>query len=253
MASPYVASRDTYALEQRKERLIAPYWAPGSKTRRADYWDNWNPAKMTTALEDYAKADANLASQVSAMKAEMEKQLLTQTVSVPILPVPAYRDDSNATYIGADTYSCVGWPSEKWDKALPRVAAMLKKLVKDSEAQAIVVHGSSGLVMGARLLGYDCGAPFIMLRKDGERSHGSKKQWLSEEPRDPYINRYVWLDDFVSSGSTQSRVERDMSDEGKTRMVGRCLYRGAEKAYNEFFHGRYDSPVHPMFCGAFSG
>lgn len=71
---------------------------------------------------------------------------------------------------------------------------------------AVVLHGKSGLSIGfATAMLMDL--PIVVVRKDGENSHGSDIEASSAfEVRKDRPFRWLLLDDFVASGATLRRV-----------------------------------------------
>lgn len=72
----------------------------------------------------------------------------------------------------------------------------------------VVLHGKSGLSIGfATAMLMDL--PIIVVRKDGENSHGSDiESHGNREVRTDRPYRWILLDDFIASGATLQRVAR---------------------------------------------
>jgi orotate phosphoribosyltransferase len=86
-----------------------------------------------------------------------------------------------------------------------RLSKVIPFLLKKYDAQAIAVTGKSGLSFAfATLMLIDF--PLIVVRKDGESSHGEK----IEGTRNVDVTRYLILDDFVASGDTVRNIVKDI-------------------------------------------
>lgn len=80
-------------------------------------------------------------------------------------------------------------------------AANIKRRMRETGADTIVVQGTSGVSVGfAALMSH--GFPLVMVRKPEENSHGSPV----EGPREHRVKRYIILDDFVDTGETVRRI-----------------------------------------------
>lgn len=81
-------------------------------------------------------------------------------------------------------------------------------------ADAIVACGHSGLVL-AGAVGLLTDLPVFAVRKKGEENHciGSSGLVSGVAPHGP-VSRWVWLDDFLSSGGTLHRSARRVYDAG---------------------------------------
>jgi adenine/guanine phosphoribosyltransferase-like PRPP-binding protein len=66
--------------------------------------------------------------------------------------------------------------------------------------EAIAVRGVSGLVVGGAISAYS-GIPLAIVRKEGDGSHSDYPIEYGDE-----FNRYCFVDDFISSGTTLARV-----------------------------------------------
>ena len=101
------------------------------------------------------------------------------------------------------------------------VAEHILQLLRNCDAQAVVVTGHSGSsIAHAALMLVEF--PLVMVRKatDLESSHGE----LIEGPQGFSFNRYVFLDDFVATGRTLEYVNDVLSDKGCT-MACALMYR----------------------------
>ena len=82
-------------------------------------------------------------------------------------------------------------------------AAAIGKMMAETGATSVVVHGNSGVSCGfAALMLSDLDFNIVLLRKDNDNSHGAP----IEGPDDHHLGRYLILDDFVSSGNTMNRI-----------------------------------------------
>ena len=82
-------------------------------------------------------------------------------------------------------------------------AAAIGKMMAETGATSVVVHGNSGVSCGfAALMLSDLDFNIVLLRKDNDNSHGAP----IEGPDDHHLGRYLILDDFVSSGKTMNRI-----------------------------------------------
>lgn len=81
-------------------------------------------------------------------------------------------------------------------------AKAIKKLMAETDADCVVVHGNSGVSCGFAALMYE-NFPLILLRKDNDNSHGSPM----EGPNGHNVLRYLILDDFIYTGSTMERIK----------------------------------------------
>lgn len=83
-------------------------------------------------------------------------------------------------------------------------ARAINKLMAETGATSVVVHGNSGVSCGFAALMLSPHADFniVLLRKDNDNSHGSP----IEGPEGHFLERYLILDDFVSTGATMNRI-----------------------------------------------
>lgn len=106
---------------------------------------------------------------------------------------------------------------------LPEVIYTAKERLADVEFDTLVGTGfSGGVVIPALALAM--GKKFVLIRKETDDSHHGKGLLLGE-----LGSRWIFVDDFVSSGSTRKRViekvkqtavDRDMI----TKLVGQYMY-----------------------------
>ena len=82
-------------------------------------------------------------------------------------------------------------------------ARAINKMMAETGATSVVVHGNSGVSCGfAALMLSDVDFNIVLLRKDNDNSHGSP----IEGPEGHFLERYLILDDFVSTGATLNRI-----------------------------------------------
>lgn len=127
----------------------------------------------------------------------------------------------NGRHVYTSTYSCIGYSNREFRLCAQRVHADLSGIMLETEADAVVVRGGSGVVMGSALLMLG-DIPLVVARKRGECSHGEQIEIVGGQSR--RVCRYIILDDFVSSGETVRGIKDDM---GGARCVGVVQYRYA--------------------------
>ena len=82
-------------------------------------------------------------------------------------------------------------------------ARAIIKMMVETGATSVVVHGNSGVSCGfAALMLSAVDFNIVLLRKDNDNSHGSP----IEGPEGHFLERYLILDDFVSTGATLNRI-----------------------------------------------
>ncbi len=83
-------------------------------------------------------------------------------------------------------------------------ASAINKMMAETGATSVVVHGNSGVSCGFAALMLSPHADFniVLLRKDNDNSHGSP----IEGPEGHRLGRYLILDDFVATGATMNRI-----------------------------------------------
>lgn len=96
-------------------------------------------------------------------------------------------------------------------KRVRTVGADLRVLMERLEADSIAVRGTSGVCMAWALAGAGLNVPTILLRKEGENSHGAKFEGL----RGHKYKRVLLLDDFTASGTTIAGMASDLLDHAK--------------------------------------
>ena len=83
-------------------------------------------------------------------------------------------------------------------------ARAINKMMAETGATSVVVHGNSGVSCGfaALMLSPHYDFNIVLLRKDNDNSHGSP----IEGPEGHFLERYLILDDFVATGATMNRI-----------------------------------------------
>ena len=83
-------------------------------------------------------------------------------------------------------------------------ARAINKMMAETGATSVVVHGNSGVSCGFAALMLSPHEDFniVLLRKDNDNSHGSP----IEGPEGHRLERYLILDDFVATGATMNRI-----------------------------------------------
>lgn len=120
-----------------------------------------------------------------------------------------------------------------------QVALALPKLMHEVGADFVVVTGKSGIAMAyATLMLIDF--PLVVIRKEGETSHGNK---VEGSPADG-LTKYIILDDFVSTGGTVNTIVTELERYGNScgseaQLVGVLCYQNTEKTFAAY--APYDS------------
>ena len=82
-------------------------------------------------------------------------------------------------------------------------ARAINKMMAETGATSVVVHGNSGVSCGfAALMLSAVDFNIVLLRKDNDNSHGSP----IEGPQGHRLGPYIILDDFVATGATMNRI-----------------------------------------------
>ena len=82
-------------------------------------------------------------------------------------------------------------------------ARAINKMMAETGATSVVVHGNSGVSCGfAALVLSHADFNIVLLRKDNDNSHGAP----IEGPEGHRLGRYLILDDFVATGATMNRI-----------------------------------------------
>lgn len=111
-----------------------------------------------------------------------------------------------------------GYSQDKVRQKAKFAAAAIANMSKAVKADCVIVHGNSGVSCGFAALMYH-NFNLALLRKDNDNSHGAPL----EGPHRHRIERYLILDDFISSGDTIRRVRRKVTELALQSRAGRCL------------------------------
>ena len=139
-----------------------------------------------------------------------------------------------------------GYSQERVRKKAQFAAAAIANLAQAVNADCVIVHGNSGVSCGFAALMYH-NFNLVLLRKDNDNSHG----YPIEGPEGHRIERYLILDDFISSGETVRRVRRKVTELWRQRQhddmdlpqcVGIVLY-GRYRAEKFTFEDGHTVPV----------
>lgn len=88
-----------------------------------------------------------------------------------------------------------------------KIALVLPGIMRQANADAIIVQGKSGIALAfATLMLIDF--PIIVVRKRNESTHGSP----IEGTEGVDVQRYLILDDFISSGNTVRRIVEQLRE-----------------------------------------
>jgi adenine/guanine phosphoribosyltransferase-like PRPP-binding protein len=92
------------------------------------------------------------------------------------------------------------------------------RALKDVEFDTIVFRGMSGALI-APIVAHKMGKEIVMLRKKDEQTHSifGYEGYLD-------VQRYVIIDDFVSTGETVAKIIMDMRRRGAAKFVGLYVY-----------------------------
>lgn len=122
-------------------------------------------------------------------------------------------------------------------------ANAIHKMMAETGATSVVVHGNSGVSCGfaALMLSQYMDFNIVLLRKDNDNSHGSP----IEGPEGHRLGRYLILDDFVATGATMNRIRAKIvtlhqqhgPSEDAPECVGIVLYGYHSDDRFEFYDG----------------
>ena len=94
-----------------------------------------------------------------------------------------------------------GYTPESVRKYAKQAAEAIPRMMAETNADAIVVSGNSGISIGhAALMLIEF--PLVLVRKHKDNSHGS----AVEGPLNHELRKFLILDDFVSSGATVRNI-----------------------------------------------
>lgn len=133
-----------------------------------------------------------------------------------------HRHLDQARYLGLtmivyDGYA-TGYSQDRVRQKAKFAAAAISSMAQAVNADCVIVHGNSGVSCGFAALMYH-NFNLVLLRKDNDNSHGSPL----EGPSGHRIERYLILDDFISSGETVRRVRRKVTELSLQRSAGMDL------------------------------
>lgn len=104
-------------------------------------------------------------------------------------------------------YSRAQFDAAELRKVVASLSLAIPHYLKEANADGIVVTGKSGISMAFATLSH-IDFPLVVVRKEGENSHGSK---IEGRERINY-RRLLALDDFVSSGATIQAMQRALDE-----------------------------------------
>jgi len=111
---------------------------------------------------------------------------------------------------------------EKRDKVIGQALKVLKH--RSNDYDVIVCRGYSGMTV-APILAWALKKPIFIVRKDGESTHSSEKDYMGT-----LGDRYLMVDDFVCTGETIRKVREALTeahsreDREPGQIVGLYLY-----------------------------
>lgn len=103
-----------------------------------------------------------------------------------------------------DNGYATGYTVERVEERAKFAAEAIEELRERTGSTSVVVHGNSGVSCGfaALMLTHEQDFNLVLLRKDNDNSHGSP----IEGPAGHRLQKYLILDDFISSGATMNRI-----------------------------------------------
>lgn len=131
-------------------------------------------------------------------------------------------------------YSTESYTREAFRAAVKKLAEVLPHLMKRTGATVVAVRGKSGVSMAyalAMLIDID----IVIVRKPDENSHGARVEGWGGN-----VEKYIILDDFISSGRTCLEIIRILSSLEDTQgnnagmeCVGMLMYQGCTSEYQQ--------------------
>lgn len=124
------------------------------------------------------------------------------------------------------------------------VAAGLHHLMEELEADCIAVRGTSGICMAWAMAGRGDHFPTVLMRKEGESSHGARLEGVSGHIH----RRVILLDDFIATGGTIAGMARDLWEHAKlmgakVEVAGLLLHQYADVRYEVAMERRLPVPL----------
>lgn len=106
-----------------------------------------------------------------------------------------------------------GYSEWKYDRGIlkKKLNMLLPTIIEvsmETDATSLIVSGTSGVWLGS-LLTMQQDLPVVLVRKDGENSHGSIVEGNTDSKRG------LVIDDFISSGTTINRIARSLAIWGR--------------------------------------
>lgn len=128
-----------------------------------------------------------------------------------------------------NTYSMLTMSREQVKNLLPVFVRGIQHYLQAHNAQALAVTGTSGLSIAMVLthLAPELDVPILYVRKQGEDSHGHEVEIVAGRGKTlDRIERVLFVDDLVCTGSTRDRVARVLAKYG-CEVVGTVTHGGA--------------------------
>lgn len=135
-----------------------------------------------------------------------------------------------------------GYTKERVEERAAFAARAIEELRSQTGSTSVVVHGNSGVSCGfAALMASAEDFNLVLLRKDNDNSHGAS----IEGPYGHRLDKYLILDDFISSGATMNRIRdkintlhaQGSSSSPRPECVGIVLYDRHNKLSFKFKYG----------------
>lgn len=168
--------------------------------------------------------------------------MLYPTSKIRVSPSERIYNDVQVYLKGGHRAYQTGYGGWKFDRKQIKSRAeglmpVLERMLRELDAQAIVVRGTSGTYMAAALQVMS-DLPLVMLRKRGEDSHGQEL-----EGRDVCFHRYIILDDLIGGGSTVRCMQADLKDAECVAIVLHQYFCPGYQPTRQSF-GNYGAPVY---------